>query len=60
MATRMINSADVKDRTRYGRVLPAINAAGPTGAILTCSIVPRSFSRTMESAVEMTAVIIEM
>ena len=30
------------------------------GAIRTCSIVPRSFSRTIDSAVETTAVIIEM
>ena len=30
------------------------------GAIRTCSIVPDSFSRTIESAVEVTAVIIAM
>ena len=30
------------------------------GAIRTCSIVPRSFSRTIDSAVETTAVIIEI
>ena len=30
------------------------------GAIRTCSIVPRSFSRTIESAVEMMAVIVAM
>ena len=45
---------------RYGSVLPRMYATGPTGAIRTCSIVPRSFSRTTDSAVEMTAVIIEM
>ena len=38
--------------------MPKTYTAGLTGAILTCSIVPRSFSRTIESAVEMTAVII--
>ena len=34
--------------------------SGLTGAMRTCSIVPRSFSRTTDSAVEITAVIIEM
>ena len=34
--------------------------SGLSGAMRTCSIVPRSFSRTTDSAVETTAVIIEM
>src|SRR5688572_31002701 len=37
-----------------------MNAGVEIGAIRICSIVPFSFSRTMESAVETTAVIIEM
>ena len=37
-----------------------MNGSGPIGAIRICSIVPRSFSRTTDSAVETTAVIIEM
>jgi hypothetical protein len=40
--------------------LPTTNGNVPTGAILTCSIVPISFSRTMDSAVDATAVIIMM
>ena len=36
------------------------NASGVTGAMRICSMVPRSFSRTTASAVEITAVIIEM
>ena len=46
--------------TRYGSVLPMMYGSGLIGAIRTCSIVPRSFSRTTESAVDTTAVIIEM
>ena len=60
MAANTISTADVNDIARYGRVFPRMYATGPTGAILTCSIVPRSFSRTTERAVETTAVIIEM
>ena len=60
IATRMISSAEANESTRYGIVLPTTYAAGLTGDIRTCSIVPRSFSRTTESAVEMTAVIIAM
>ena len=41
-------------------VLPTTNGSVPIGAMRTCSIVPRSFSRTIESAVETTAVIIAM
>ena len=47
-------------RTKYGTVLPTTYANGPTGDIRTCSIVPTSFSRTIESAVETTAVSIAM
>ena len=52
--------APICDSTRYGSVLPTTNASVEMGAIRTCSIVPRSFSRTIDSAVEITAVIIEM
>ena len=37
-----------------------MNENVPIGAILTCSIVPNSFSRTIDSAVEATAVIMPM
>ena len=60
MATKMMSSAEANDRIKYGIVLPITYVAGLTGDILTCSIVPRSFTRTIESAVEITAVIIEM
>ncbi len=39
---------------KYGSVLPRMNGRVLTGAILTCSIVPDSFSRTIDSAVEVT------
>ena len=42
-----------REMTKYGSVLPSVRAR-PSGAIRTCSIVPRSFSRTTESDVEMT------
>ena len=45
---------------KYGRVLPTRTRTVSIGAIRTCSIVPISFSRTIESAVETTAVIIAM
>ena len=45
--------------TKYGIVLPRMNDAASSGAMRTCSIVPRSFSRTIDSAVETTAVIID-
>ncbi len=37
-----------------------MNGSVPMGAMRTCSIVPRSFSRTTASAVETTAVIMPM
>ena len=40
--------------------MPITKLVEPIGAMRTCSIVPRSFSRTTDSAVEMTAVIIAM
>ena len=60
MAATMISVAPACDSTRYGSVFPTTNASVEIGAIRTCSIVPLSFSRTMDSAVEITAVIIEM
>ena len=56
----MIPKAETSDTTKYGTVLPTTNDAASSGAIRTCSIVPRSFSRTTDSAVETTAVIIAM
>ncbi len=41
-------------------LLPRTNETALSGAIRTCSIVPRSFSRTIDSAVEITEVIITM
>ena len=38
-------------------VLPSTNDSALSGAILTCSIVPRSFSRTIDSDVDSTDVI---
>ena len=49
-ATRRNTAPSCRRRTR----------SGPTGDILTCSIVPTSFSRTIESAVDTTAVSIAM
>ena len=46
--------------TKYGRLLPTMKGSVPMGAMRTCSMVPRSFSRTTDSAVETTAVIIAM
>ena len=57
---RMISAADVSEIKKYGIVLPITNENVSIGAIRTCSIVPASFSRTIESAVEVTAVIIAM
>ena len=48
------------DSTRYGTVLPTTNASVEIGAMRICSMVPFSFSRTIDNAVETTAVIIEM
>ena len=57
---RMISAADASEMRKYGMVLPTTNEKVSIGAIRTCSIVPLSFSRTIDSAVEMTAVIIAM
>ena len=51
---------DAREIMKYGIVLPTTNIDASSGAIRTCSIVPRSFSRTIDSAVETTAVIIVM
>src|SRR5262245_16881859 len=58
MAARTIRSSEMSEMTKYGTVLPTMNENVLRGAIRICSIVPRSFSRTTESAVETTAVII--
>ncbi len=52
--------AATNEITKYGRLLPTMNGSVPIGAMRTCSTVPRSFSRTTDSAVETTAVIIAM
>ena len=49
---RMMSAADASEITKYGIVLPTTNENVSIGAMRTCSIVPRSFSRTIESAVE--------
>ena len=46
--------------TKCGSALPAMNGKVPIGAIRTCSIVPLSFSRTIDSDVEVTAISIVM
>ena len=53
-------SADTSEMAKYGIVFPTTNGPASIGAMRTCSIVPRSFSRTIDSAVETTAVIIVM
>ena len=60
IADTITSTADTWDNTRYGSVLPTINAGVEIGAIRICSIVPCSFSRTIDRAVDTTAVIIEM
>ncbi len=55
-----MSAAEASEMKKYGMLLPTTNANVSIGAIRTCSIVPLSFSRTIESAVEMTAVIIKM
>src|SRR5437870_199321 len=52
MATTMMPIADTIDTMKYGTVLPTTNENASSGAIRTCSIVPRSFSRTIERAVD--------
>src|SRR5439155_26632621 len=58
--TTTMPRAEVSETTKYGMVLPRTNEAASSGAMRTCSIVPRSFSRTTDSAVDRTAVSIEM
>src|SRR5919197_5404400 len=60
IAASTISAADASEIRKYGMVLPTTNENVSIGAIRTCSIVPTSFSRTIEMAVEMTAVIIRM
>ena len=60
IAARITVIAETNEITRYGSVLPRMYGSGLSGAIRTCSMVPRSFSRTTDSAVDTTAVIIEM
>ena len=55
-----MNTDVASEMTKYGSVLPMMYAPVPSGAIRTCSIVPRSFSRTTDSDVEMTAEIMPM
>ena len=58
--TTMTPTADRSEMAKYGTTLPTTKLVAPSGAIRTCSMVPRSFSRTIESAVEITALIIAM
>ena len=53
----MINPDDASEIRKYGSVLPMMKEKVSIGAIRTCSIVPDSFSRTTDRAVEVTAVI---
>ncbi len=56
----MMSAADASAMMKYGIVLPITNENVSSGAMRICSIVPVSFSRTMDSAVDATAVIIAM
>jgi hypothetical protein len=49
-----------REMTKYGSVLPMMYAPVPSGAIRTCSIVPRSFSRTTDNDVDTTDEIMPM
>ena len=51
---------EASEMKKYGIVLPTTNIDASSGAMRTCSIVPRSFSRTIDRAVEMAAEIIAM
>ena len=51
---------EMSETTKYGAVFPRTYGTGPIGDIRTCSIVPASFSRTIDSAVETTAVSMAM
>ena len=53
-------AAATSPMSRYGTVFPTISSSGCTGETVSCSMVPRSFSRTMERAVDMTADIMRM
>ena len=57
---RTIPIPDTREMAKYGTVLPRTNIEASIGAMRTCSIVPRSFSRTIDNAVEMAAEIIAM
>ena len=56
----MMSAADASAMRKYGIVLPTMNENVSIGAMRICSIVPTSFSRTIDSAVDATAVIIAM
>ena len=60
IAAKMIRVAEASEMKKYGMLFPTTNDTVSIGAIRTCSMVPLSFSRTIESAVEITAVIIRM
>ena len=60
IAATMIAIAETSEMMKYGIVLPAMNLVAASGAMRICSIVPRSFSPTTDSAVEITAEIIAM
>jgi hypothetical protein len=60
IAARMISTADASEITKYGIVFPTTYDTVLMGAMRTCSHVPRSFSRTIESDVEITPLIITM
>ena len=60
MAAPMIRNADSSEITKYGIVLPMTYDTVEIGAMRTCSQVPRSFSRTIDSEVDTTALIMTM
>src|SRR5687768_14175093 len=55
-----MNTDVASEMTKYGSVLPMMYVPVPSGAIRTCSIVPRSFSRTTDNDVDTTDEIIPM
>ena len=56
----MMSADDDREIRKYGSVFPRMNEMVSIGAMRICSIVPDSFSRTMDSAVDATAVIMPM
>src|SRR5262249_2951222 len=57
---RMIARDEDTAMQKYGSVFPMMYDVVPSGAMRTCSIVPRSFSRTTESEVDTTDDIMPM